>query len=164
LDIGDDIYTSDITSLIYNIEGVKENSVTCTMYEATPLYQIGHSFGYRMWKLDDTKKAPVYVIVYDVANGTVTSSEVTMTFDYYDNEGDKQTNGSITIPINTSLWALNSPTTPSVSNNTRRIENVSATGITDGDKFQFRSRRESSWIVVRTAQKAWAGIINISVS
>jgi hypothetical protein len=117
-----------------------------------------------MWALDSTKKAPVYIICYDCATGTSTSSEVTVTFSYWDENYTEYTDGAATIPNGTNQWALVSPTTPLTTSDTRDIDNVVATGTTAGDKFEFRTRREATWIRVATAEKAWAGILNITVS
>jgi hypothetical protein len=134
------------------------------MYEATPLARVGYDFSVPMWALGETKKAPLYITVYDTAAGTTTSSTVTMTFTYRDENWDRQIDGAATINTATEKWALVDPTTPATTEDTRAIESVTANNVTDGDKFELRTRRESSWVRIGTAEKVWKGILDITVS
>lgn len=163
-EIGDDIYKSEITSLIYALDGVKENSITCNIYEAIPMARVGHTFNVPMWSAGTTKAAPLYITVYDCATGTTTSSTVTFTFTYRDENWDIQTDGAAQVTTGTSQWTLIDPTTPATTSDTRAVESISATGTTDGDKYEFRTRRTSDWIRIGAMEKVWKGILNIIVT
>lgn len=164
LEVGDDVYASSLQTIIYNLEGVQENSLTLTMYEAVPMYRSGDSLDYDMWFLGSDKSAKVWVTPYDVAAGSTTSSEVVLTFDYKDSLWSEGVDGQCLIPNGSEQWSLTTLSGALSGSLLRDISSVVGSGVTAGDKFEFRARKESSHIIVGSTYKPWKGILDVTVT
>jgi len=162
--VGDDVYASALQTIIYNLEGVQENSLTLTMYEAIPMYRSGDSLDYDMWFLGTDKTTKVWVTPYDVNAGSTTSSEATFTFDYRDSSWSEGVDGQCVVASGTEQWALTTLSGALSGTTLRDIASVVASGVTAGDKFEFRARKEGIHIIVGSTYKPWKGIFNVTVS